>query len=116
VDRALVPGLVTGFQESDPDLTASVGEAQVTVDVTTYGNACREKGELRIAVSSETQTILVAPFDWLVHLGACDDILRTFHHTATVNLTSSAGWTLRLVGLDISRQPFETVVVLDTLN
>ena len=92
VDRTLVPGLVAGFQAGDPDVAVTIAEGEVSIRVSTYGNGCREKGDVRVTVSNDDKTVRIAPFDWLVHAEACDDVLRTFQHTTTLELAADTAW------------------------
>jgi hypothetical protein len=54
-----------------------------TVTVATYGNGCIEKGETKV----EALRAVVRPYDYdTTPLGHdCDDMLRTYEHTATLS-------------------------------
>jgi hypothetical protein len=39
-----------GFEEGDPQVALQAIEGSLTIEVVSYGNSCREKGELQIAV------------------------------------------------------------------
>lgn len=102
--RGLVPGLIFGFAAGDPQITFSVTETSVTIEVVTYGNTCREKGELRIS-SQESYEVSVSPFDWFSSDETCDDILLEFEHSATIDLEKGGTWNFMLFGQDSSHKP-----------
>ena len=103
--RRLVPALIQGFEPGDPTVTLTVGDSSVRIDVVSYGNSCRKKGELRTSVSEESRTILVSPFDWYDPNMTCDDILLTFDHSATVDVQQQGMWTVVVIGEDIAGDP-----------
>lgn len=105
VTRELVPSLIAGFEDGDPDVTVEVTGRSLDITVVTYGSACREKGELRTTVSPESRIIHVRPHDWLLHR-VCHDILLTFEHSEVVDVGEEGSWTLIVSGLDISHRPF----------
>jgi hypothetical protein len=100
----LVPGLIMGFVEGDPQITLNVNGTSVRIEVVTYGDTCREKGELRGSVSQETRTLSVSPFDWLSLNKDCDQILLTFTHSTTVELEEAGLWTVVVIGQDGNRE------------
>jgi hypothetical protein len=112
-ERKLVPGLIEGFRQDDPRITLGMDGTSLTIGVVSYGNTCREKGELRVAASQETHTVSVSPFDWLSTRRICDDILRIFDHSITVELEEAGSWTVVLTGQDVSHEPVQFQYSLD---
>ena len=112
-DRELVPGIIFGFFADDPQVSLSREGPILTIEVTTYGDGCRSKGEIRTTVEIETRSITVAPFDWVGYGRICRDTLNEFDHFATVGLEAEGQWRVILIGDDIDGEPvqFEFTVV-----
>jgi hypothetical protein len=101
----MVPGLIDGFEEGDPFVTVAVHGMSLTVELITYGNACREKGELRWTISEGSRTVSLAAYDLMDSDLPCDDILRKFAHAVTIVVPEAGHWKLVVAGEDVSNNP-----------
>ena len=96
----LVPGLIAGFFDGDPQISLVLDGTVLTVNVSSYGNSCRTKGELRVTEASGSRLVTAAPFDWVLPAGSsCVDIQRTFNNSSTIELDGPGTWTVRVSGL-----------------
>jgi hypothetical protein len=103
----MVPGLLTGYDSGDPQVSQQVDGPDLSIEVRTYGNSCRAKGELRLSKNASTKIITVAPFDWLTSGVSCDLILLHFDHSTSVELGNPEDWTVSLSGISSTGEPVE---------
>lgn len=93
-------GVIVGFNDDDPQIavpdTIEAG-VEFVVEVTTYGNACFRKGETEVASSGNSVTI--TPYDYIdMGAGACADVLLSFIHQATVEVSDAGFASVVIVG------------------
>lgn len=103
-DRVLEPGIIVGALEDDPQVALTTEGDSLTVEVTTYGDGCRSKGETRVTLDVDTRSATVAPFDWSATEGICTAILNSFDHSVTLNLEGGGEWTVVVAGTDMQGQ------------
>jgi hypothetical protein len=106
-------GLIFGFDNDDPRIvlpdTVEAG-VEFIVEVTTYGNGCKRKGETEVALSGDT--VIVTPYDYFnVSAAVCEDILQSFVHEAVVELGQEGEGHVRVIGRDGAPFPPEVVHV-----
>jgi hypothetical protein len=115
VERSLRPAIISGFESDGARIEAVALGAGVRIVVSSFGNGCREQGEVRAEILPATSTIQVRPLDWVTTgTGPCDDLLKHFVHEALVDVPAPGVWSVVIAGHDEREQPYEvtlTVVV-----
>lgn len=104
---ALVPAIIFGFYEDDPHISLELTGTTLSIEVNSYGNGCRSKGEIRTTVDTGTLGVTVAPFDWEDLTHNCPDYLATFEHSKVVELNEAGDWTVDVIGQTAGRLPVE---------
>ncbi len=94
----LAPALISGFNDDDPRITLALTGSTLTVEIHSYGNACRSKGEVRVSVDNGARSVEFSPFDWEQRDRICADILLTFEHLTTVDLSEAGDWEVAVIG------------------
>lgn len=78
-----------------PD-TVEIGAA-FSVSLETYGDSCIRKGH--VEVTEEAGAVVLTPYDYRdLEVPACDDILLTFRHEATLSLDTAGENTIVVRG------------------
>ncbi len=106
-------GLISGFNNDDPRVilpdTVQAG-VEFGVQVTTYGNGCKRKGETQGELIGDT--VVVTPNDYFnVGAGVCADILLSFVHEAVIVFEQEGEAHVRVVGRDRGVFPPEIMQV-----
>jgi len=105
-----VVATLAGFNADDPRVEMTVVGSTVHVAVSSYGNGCVSKGSTEVHISGRTAD--VRPYDVRRRARACESILRTFHHEATIPFAGSGPVTVRVHGRDarLSTVPIRVLV------
>lgn len=107
LERALMPGIISGFNVDDPHVSLTLAGRALTVEVTSYGDGCRSKGEVRASVDLDTRSANVAPFDWFTPGRICTSNLSEFRHSTTFELGADGAWTIILEGDNRDGEPVQ---------
>lgn len=107
--RELVPGIIFTSTPGDPQVSFQLDGRSVTVSIVSYGNSCREKGEVRVKVEEKVPYASVTVLDWETVGGFCSDVGYSFEHSATFDLPDDgiiAGWWhMAVIGEDSTGHP-----------
>lgn len=103
--RELVPGIIFTTAPGDPRVSFQVDGRTVTVNVVSYGNGCRAKGELRVEVAESPAYISVSVFDWMTFADFCSDVLYVFEHSTTLEIEHDGRWFIAVIGEDSTGHP-----------
>ena len=105
--RELVPWWIVGGNPGDPRVTLIVEGRALRIEVLSYGDGCREKGELRVSKSLTSRRVTVTPFDRETRAEICAAILLTFEHSAEIDFDTIGDWTIVVAGEDLESNPVE---------
>jgi len=106
-DRVLEPGIIFGFNLDDPHIALTLKGDSLAVQVTTYGDGCRSKGETRVSLDVDNRSATIAPFDWVATSSVCVTILNSFDHSAKLALEGAGEWRVVVAGWDHNGQPIQ---------
>lgn len=101
VERTLVPAIIeSGFEDPLAQNVATVLGRSLSIEAFSFGDSCREQGEVRAEVFELTRIVEVYPRDWLTTgRGICRSVLKVFRHQIRVDVHSPGPWEVRIIGV-----------------
>lgn len=101
MERTLVSAIIeSGFEDPLAQNAATVLGRSLSIEAFSFGDSCREQGEVRAEVFELTRIVDVYPQDWLTTGGGiCRSVLKVFRHQIRVDVGSPGQWVVRIIGV-----------------